>query len=45
MIPRATVPKQSPKPLGETPSTPISTKDEPEMNANWPPNIRALTST
>ncbi len=45
MMPRATAPKQSPKTLGDTPSTPISTNDEPEMNANCPPNIRALTIT
>ena len=45
MMPTATEPKQSPNWLGETPSTPISTKDEPEMKANWPPNISAFTST
>ena len=45
MMPRATAPKQSPKTLGDTPSTPISTNDEPEMNANWPQNMKVTTAT
>ena len=44
MSPTATAPKERPNTLGERPSRVMSTKAEPEMKANWPPNMRALAS-